>query len=117
MEPERVAELTRRASGGAVDLTDQKTWISRAVTEGQGWGEIQLDPSDNVRALKRRTTMAGKDLHKVVKWHRKSTPDCLIFQALDPDQIVKRHRTQRTANQQTASVGAAEASKRRSRKS
>ena len=49
-------------------------------------------PQHNVRAIKRRTTIAGKELNRVVKWHRKSTHNQLIFQAVDPSAIVKRPR-------------------------
>lgn len=89
---ERIAELTTRRGPGAVDLTEYKKWIEDAVRTSNGWGEIDLDPADNVRAIKRRTTIAGKELSRVVKWHRKSTHNQLIFQAVDPSAIVKRPR-------------------------
>ena len=62
---ERIAELTRRAGGGTVDLSAQKDWINQALKDGQGWGSIDIDPGDNIRALKRRTTIAGKELAEV----------------------------------------------------
>jgi hypothetical protein len=96
LSPERVAELTRRAGGGVVDLSDQKDWINQALRDGQGWGSIAIDPADNVRALKRRTTIAGKELGKTIRWHRKSTVEELIFQAVEPNQVVRRSRRART---------------------
>jgi len=89
---ERIAELTRRAGGGTVDLSAQKDWINQALKDGQGWGSIDIDPGDNIRALKRRTTIAGKELGKTIKWHRKSTAEQLIFRAIDPDKVVRRAR-------------------------
>ena len=89
---ERIAELTTRRGPGSVDLTEYKKWIEGATRDSNGWGEIVLESNDNVRAIKRRTTIAGKELNRVVKWHRKSTPNQLIFQAVDPSQIVKRPR-------------------------
>jgi hypothetical protein len=93
---ERIAELTTRRGPGAVDLTEYKKWIEEAVRMSNGWGEIVLDPADNVRAIKRRTTIAGKELNRVVKWHRKSTSKQLVFQAVDPSSIVKRPRRRHT---------------------
>jgi hypothetical protein len=92
---ERIAELTTRRGPGSVDLTEYKKWIEDATRSSNGWGEIMLEPTDNVRAIKRRTTIAGKELNRVVKWHRKSTPNQLIFQAVDPSAIVKRARRSR----------------------
>src|SRR5204863_7550651 len=92
---ERIAELTTRRGPGAVDLTEYKKWIDDASRNANGWGEILLESTDNVRAIKRRTTIAGKEMNRVVKWHRKSTPKQLIFQAVDPAQIVKRPRRSR----------------------
>jgi hypothetical protein len=96
LSSERIAELTRRAGGGLVDLSDQKDWINQALRDGQGWGSIAVDAGDNVRALKRRTTIAGKELGKTIKWHRKSTVQELIFQAIEPDQVVRRPRRTKT---------------------
>jgi hypothetical protein len=92
---ERVAELTARRGPGMIDLTEYKKWIEDAVRTANGWGEILLDPNENVRAIKRRTTIAGKELHRVVKWHRKSTAKQLVFQAVDPATIVRRPRRPR----------------------
>ena len=92
---ERIAELTARRGAGLVDLTEHKRWIQEASREG--WGEIALDPGDNVRAIKRRTTIAGKELSKVVKWHRKSSNNTLIFQVMDPAQVTKRQRRSRAS--------------------
>jgi hypothetical protein len=93
---DRIAELTTRRGPGSVDLTEYKKWIEDASRNSNGWGEIVLEPSDNVRAIKRRTTIAGKELNRVVKWHRKSTSNQLIFQAVDPSSIVKRSRRSRS---------------------
>lgn len=87
---DRIAELTTRRGAGLVDLTEHKRWIQDAGRDG--WGEISLEPGDNVRAIKRRTTIAGKELNKVIKWHRKSNHNTLIFQVMDPSQVVKRQR-------------------------
>jgi len=92
---DQIAELTARRGPGSVDLTEYKKWIDEATRSSDGWGKIILTPSDNVRAIKRRTTIAGKELKRVVKWHRKSTPNQLIFQAVDPSAIVKRARRSR----------------------
>src|SRR5919201_637598 len=92
---ERIAELTTRRGPGSVDLTEYKKWIEDATHNSNGWGEIVLERNDNVRAIKRRTRIAGKELNRVVKCHRKSTPRQLIFQAVDPAQIVKRPRRAR----------------------
>lgn len=92
LAPERIQELTRRSSAGLVDLTEHKNWISEALANAQGWGEINLDPTDNIRAIKRRTTIAGKELNKIVKWHRKSTPETLIFQAFNSDAAPARRK-------------------------
>jgi hypothetical protein len=93
---DRIQELTRRSSAGLIDLTEHKNWINEALANAQGWGEINLDPTDNIRAIKRRTTIAGKELNKVVKWHRKSTPDTLIFQAFAADTApAKRRRSKK----------------------
>ena len=89
---EQIEELTRRRGAGVVDLTDQKDWINRATVEAQGWGVIEVLPGENVRAIKRRTTIAGKELGKTIRWHRKSTPTELIFHAIEPDQVVHRGR-------------------------
>ena len=78
-----------------VDLTEHKNWIQQASRDG--WGEITLDAGDNVRAIKRRTTIAGKELSKVVKWHRKSSGNTLIFQVMDPAQVTKRQRRARSS--------------------
>ena len=51
---DRIAELTRLRVPRAVDLTEYKAWIEQAQREADGWGEIQVEPTDNVRALKRR---------------------------------------------------------------
>ena len=93
---EQIAELTTRRGPGSVDLTEYKKWIEDASRSSDGWGKIVLDPRDNVRAIKRRTTIAGKEMNRVVKWHRKSTPNQLIFQAVDPSSIVKRARRTRS---------------------
>lgn len=92
---EQIAELTARRGPGSVDLTEYKKWIEEAGRNSDGWGRIILSPNDNVRAIKRRTTIAGKELKRVVKWHRKSTGDHLIFQAVDPTSIVRRQRRSR----------------------
>jgi hypothetical protein len=79
---ERIAELTRRGTGSdGVDLTEYKEWVRNAATEG--WGQIELEATDSVRAIKRRTTIAGKELGKIVKWNRRSTAESLIFQIFD----------------------------------
>ena len=92
---ERIAELTARRGPGAVDLTEHKRWITDASRDG--WGEISIDAGDNVRAIKRRTTIAAKEMNRVVKWHRKSTPQSLIFQVVDPASLVKRTRRARAS--------------------
>ena len=69
---ERIAELTTRRGPGTVDLSEYKHWVEQAQQEANGWGEIQLQDDDNQRAIKRRTTIAGKELGKTIKWHRKS---------------------------------------------
>ena len=96
LSPERIAELTARHAGpGAVDLTEYKQWVERAQRESDGWGEIQLEPTDNVRSVKRRTTIAGKELGRLVKWHRRSTPETLLFRVVAPDRIKRRTRRKR----------------------
>jgi hypothetical protein len=89
---EQVDELTRRRGTSVVDLTAQKDWINQATAEARGWGAIEVLAGDNVRAIKRRTTIAGKELGRTIKWHRKSSPTELIFQALSADQVVHRNR-------------------------
>lgn len=92
LSPERIAELTTRRGPGVVDLTEYKSWIDQAQRESQGWGEIQLAPTDNVRSIKRRTTIAGKELARVVKWHRHSTKEVLLFRVVEPGSIRRRPR-------------------------
>lgn len=92
---DRIQELTARRGSGLVDLTEHKIWIQQAAKDG--WGEITLEAGDNVRAIKRRTTIAGKELNKVVKWHRKSNHNNLIFQVMDPSQVTKRQRRSRAS--------------------
>ena len=94
---ERIAELTTRRSSGAVDLSEYKRWIEQAQQDANGWGEIQLERDDNQRAIKRRTTIAGKELGKTVKWHRKSSNERLIFQVIDPQATPKRTRRRKAA--------------------
>lgn len=115
LPPERIQELTRSRSGGSVDISTQKEWIARALAEAGGWGSIAIDPGDSVRTLKRRTTIAGKELNLVVKWHRKSTASELIFRAVEPGAVARRSRRARAEGQASATV-AAEKPKRRSRK-
>src|SRR5215211_4148620 len=113
LDSAKVQELTSRRGAGLVDLTDQKEWINRALYEASGWGAITIDPGDNVRAIKRRTTIAGKELGKTVKWHRKSSNEELIFRALDPGEVT--HRTRRSNG--AAPEVPAEPKRRRTRKS
>ena len=96
LSQERIAELTTRRGPGQVDLSEHKRWIEAALSNANGWGEIALEPSDNVRAIKRRTTIAGKEMSRTIKWHRKSTPTTLIFQAVDPASVTKRTRRSRS---------------------
>jgi hypothetical protein len=95
LDQQRIQEITRRGGSAAgVDLTEYKNWITEALREG--WGSIGLDPTDSIRAIKRRTTIAGKELGKVVKWHRKSTPGELIFQVFNAESApAKRVRSAR----------------------
>lgn len=86
---ERIAELTRRGTSGGVDLTEYKDAVARAFSD-TGWGEITLDPSEPVRAIKRRTTVAGKEIGKIVKWNRRSTPTQLIYQVFAVGNAPKR---------------------------
>ncbi|TAK25683.1 MAG: hypothetical protein EPO26_02465 [Chloroflexota bacterium] len=95
LSKERIQDLTTRRGIATIDLGPQREWIQQAVA-ANGWGEIALEPTDNVRAVKRRTTIAGKELGKIVKWHRKSTPQLLIFQAINPDQLIRRVRRPRS---------------------
>lgn len=90
-----VAELTARRSSSQVDLTEHRRGIQQAIENGNGWGRIKVGPSENVRAVKRRTTVAAKEMNRVIKWHRKSNNNLLIFQAVDPSDIVKRQRRAR----------------------
>lgn len=97
LERERIAELTKRGGSGVVDLTEQKSWISNALAQAEGWGAVGLDAADNVRAIKRRTTIAAKELGKLVKWHRKSTAQELLFRVIDPSTVTKRTRRQKAS--------------------
>jgi hypothetical protein len=96
LSQERIAELTTRRGPGQVDLSEHKRWIEDSLRSANGWGEIALEPTDNVRAIKRRTTIAGKEMNRTIKWHRKSTPTSLIFQAVDPTSVTKRARRARS---------------------
>ena len=89
-----IAELTARRGSAHVDLTEHKRAIEQAM-HGGGWGRIKLNPGENVRAIKRRTTIAGKELNRVIKWNRKSTPNALIYQVVDPSSVVRRTRRAR----------------------
>src|SRR4029078_11657044 len=96
LSQERIAELTTRRGPGQVDLSEHKRWIEDALRNANGGGEIGLEATDNargtrareppdmVRGIKRRTTIAGKEMNRTIKWHRKSTSTTLIFQAVDP---------------------------------
>jgi hypothetical protein len=97
LSQERIAELTTRRGPGQVDLSEHKRWIEDAVRNSNGWGEIALEPADNVRAIKRRTTIAGKEMNRTIKWHRKSSSSSLIFQAVDPTSVTKRSRRSRAS--------------------
>ena len=92
LSKDRVAELTTRRGPSQVDLTEHKKWLDESLASSNGWGEILLDPGDNIRALKRRTTIAAKEMGKIVKWNRKSTDSSLIFQAVDPNAVQRRTR-------------------------
>src|SRR5439155_10915500 len=94
---ERFTELTARRGPGTIDLSEYKHWIEQAHEKANGWGEIQLERDDNQRAIKRRTTIAGKELGKTVKWHRKSNHERLIFQVIDPRLAQKRTRRKKVA--------------------
>src|SRR5262245_29620000 len=67
LSQERIAELTTRRGPGQVDLSEHKRWIEDAIRNANGWGEIGIEPSDNVRAIKRRTTIAGKEMNRTIK--------------------------------------------------
>jgi hypothetical protein len=82
LSPERIAELTRHRAAGPLDLTEYKQWVERAKLEADGWGEIQLEPTDNVRAIKRRTTIAGKELGLKVRWKPTLASGTLLFQVI-----------------------------------
>jgi hypothetical protein len=92
LPPEQVNELTRHRTNRVVDLTEQKAWVQQALAESEGWGEIELEVGDNTRAIKRRTTIAGKESGKIVKWHRRSDPQRLIFHVADVTPVRKRAR-------------------------
>jgi hypothetical protein len=92
-----IAELTTRRSASQVDLTEHKRGIEQAIQDGEGWGRITLQPSENVRAVKRRTTVAAKEMNRVIKWHKKSNGSVLIFRALAPGEVIKRARRVRAS--------------------
>ena len=93
---EEIEEFSRRATASVVDLTDQKNWINQAVENARSWGQIEMDPTDNVRAIKRRMTIAGKELQKVVKWNRQSDAQRLIFNIISTDEQNTRKRGRRS---------------------
>ncbi len=72
--------------------------IAEAQRQSAGWGEIELEPTDNVRSIKRRTTIAGKELGRVVKWHHRSTKETLLFRVVEPGSIQRRTRRTREAS-------------------
>ena len=78
-----------------VDLTEYKQWVERAKLEADGWGEIQLEPTDNVRAIKRRTTIAGKELGLQVRWKPTLASGALLFQVVAPGSGKRRLRRKR----------------------
>ena len=79
LSAQEIQELTARRGSQHVDLTEHKKAIQDVMREG-GWGRIELNAGENVRAIKRRTTIAGKELNRIVKWNRKSTPEALLYQ-------------------------------------
>jgi hypothetical protein len=94
---QRIAELTtRRARPVAVDLTEYKQWVERAKLESDGWGEIQLEPTGNVRAIKRRTTIAGKELGLKVRWKPTLASGTLLFQVIAAGSSQRRIRRKQT---------------------
>ena len=94
LNQDEVAELTRRRSTcGGVDLTPYKSAIQGVLEVG--WGRVRLATDDNVRATKRRMTLAGKELNRVVKWSRKSTPAELIYQIIGQEEQQRRKRKPR----------------------
>src|SRR5262245_54544703 len=94
---QEIQELTaRRGGSAAIDLSEYRGWIESAGRSADGWGQIELDPTDNVRALKRRTTVAGKELGKTIKWNRRSDNERLIFRVFDNGaEPARRKRTRR----------------------
>jgi hypothetical protein len=91
---DEVADIVRRRTSALVDLTEYKGWIDE-VLKGSGWGRIEVDASDNVRALKRRTSIAAKELGKIVKWNRRSDAEKLIFQVIGQEEQQRRTRRPR----------------------
>ncbi|MBM4418301.1 MAG: hypothetical protein FJ033_08320 [Chloroflexi bacterium] len=94
LSEDRIKELITRRGTTNINLEEYKGWIQQAADGGK-WGEISLEASDNVRAIKRRTTIAGKSLGWTVRWHRKSTSRNLVFQVLTQGEVAARRRGQR----------------------
>jgi hypothetical protein len=97
LSPDEIADLTRRRSGAStVDLEPYKNAISQTMSDG-GWGSIEIESGDSQRAIKRRTTVAGKEMGKVIKWNRKSSAHRLIYQVINPEHVQRRTRRKRTS--------------------
>jgi hypothetical protein len=59
---EEIVELTRRRTvGGGIDLSPYRDGVNAAAVDG-GWGKVELESSDTQRTVKRRMTVAGKEL-------------------------------------------------------
>ena len=107
---ERVQEITTRGTKThSYDPTEYVAYVTEAakpLDDGQkyGGGMFEIDPSDNVRALKRRTTTAAKTIPNVVlKWKNQREENgkaILEFLVMRPESVVKRPR--KAANIQTS---------------
>ena len=94
---ERVTELTTRAAAThSYDPTEYVGYVTnaaQALDNGAkyGGGMFELEQDDNVRALKRRTTIASKTVPNVVlKWRPQKDETKLEFLVMRPESVVKR---------------------------
>lgn len=88
--------LKRRRTRKRVDIEQQKDWVARAYNDADGFGMVELDLRDNVRATRRRITVAAHQLGLVIRWREPELVYRLIFRVIDPSSVTKRTRKQKS---------------------
>lgn len=80
LKPEEIRALQARRN----NLEDLAPFIEFLKPLSVGtWAEIELEPGDNQRTVKRRTSIAATSLGKAIRWRRHSREGKLIL-TLEP---------------------------------